>query len=142
VHIKFTNLTHERPGSQRPWDTVLGVVADLSIEVDGHEWYSEPMFPILEFAQQLTAWCAQPPDERADFLYETMESEDQLVQFHRYGTRWSLLAPFQKFQVSRSLEVDEIDDACRQYIGDVEKTVLEQFRLDVRALIRQNPGPP
>lgn len=59
IRFGFTNLRFERTNPKDRFDLLVGVIADLALEVENRLLYSEPDFPVVELAAQLEAWCAE-----------------------------------------------------------------------------------
>src|SRR5467141_4146201 len=68
--IEFDRLRAEGPLDHR--HELLNIQADLRIAVGGREWFSQPMFPVVELAAAADRWLSRG----GDFVFESMEAEE------------------------------------------------------------------
>ncbi|MGH8879208.1 MAG: hypothetical protein ACRD0P_18010, partial [Stackebrandtia sp.] len=71
--ITFAGTTFVRADPSDRFDLALGVEATLALLVGGRLIYDEPMFPIVELRQALSAWL---PSASSDFEFVSMESDE------------------------------------------------------------------
>jgi hypothetical protein len=112
---------------------LLGVVANLSIVVGQRCLLREEMFPVVELAAALRRWLDDlDRGSVRDFSYESMESaEGPLIQFLRQDAGWRVCSPLQEFEEIRLFTTDDVRDAARQFVEDVQRAAAVQLNLDV-----------
>jgi hypothetical protein len=72
-------------------EVYLRIVADFEVIIDGCVIYAEQLFTVVEFAIASQAWVRGPRSSERDFIFTSMESEDEgLVWIKNHNGEWRL----------------------------------------------------
>lgn len=87
--------------------TLLNTECDFCIQVNERTYYEQPQFPILEFLRCYLEW-----DQKHDFIYNTLESDEQpMIAFQKQITGWRLNSVWQKFDCTNSFHLEDFVEA-------------------------------
>ena len=136
IRIELSPLSLE-PGKPPPDDRFLGIQAHLRIVLQGREWFSEPMFPIVELAAAVSSWLKRG----GELNFETMEaSESPFLQIRPTGEVCTLYAAWQKFEMGDSLSLLAVRGEMARFVSEVVRLAKEQLQLDVSDLVAISAG--
>lgn len=89
---------------------LLDTECDFRIQVHGRTFYEQPLFPILEFLHCYLEW-----DQKHDFIYNTLESEERpMLAFQKQITGWRLDSVWKKFDCTTSFQLSDFTNAVEQ----------------------------
>lgn len=136
IRIELSPLSLE-PGKPSPEDRLLGIQAHLRIVLQGREWFSEPMFPIVELAAAVSSWL----ERGGEFNFETMEaSESPFLRIRPTGEVCTLYAAWQKFEMGDSLSLLAVRGEMARFASEVVRSAKEQLQVDVSDLVAVSAG--
>lgn len=115
---------------QNRWDALLRVVADVRIWVSGEIWYEEEEFCVVELGRALAGWLEASPENRGDFVYESMESDEpELIRFSRSGAdSWKVSSPFQMYSELRCFTSSTIQEAAIGFLSQLRDNLPQRDR--------------
>lgn len=76
LRINLRNLGSSASGRKSLPDLLIGITADLEVNAERLSIYEEPDFPVVELAYHLRKWVDVKPDQRSDFILDSMESRE------------------------------------------------------------------
>jgi hypothetical protein len=128
--ITFTDSTFARSNSRDRFDLLLGVEATLALTVADRLIYTEPMFPIVELRQALSAWL---PNTSDDFEFISMESDEPgLVWLRRQPSGlWRAGSIHQDDIATRELDTVEVVHGCAEFVARVDGWVRTELGVEV-----------
>ncbi len=130
--LEFSGLRTEGPLNDR-YEKLSNIQADLRITVGGREWFSQPMFPIVELAAAVHRWLGRG----GDFVFETMEAEESPFLWVRNEAGGCMVgAAWQVFEEKRPLSCEQVRSAWAQFVDRVVEGVRVRLGVDVRPLLR------
>ena len=130
--LEFSGLCAEGPLNDQ-YEKLLNIQAHLRITVGGREWFSQPMFPIVELAAAVHRWLGRG----GDFVFETMEAEESPFLWVRNDAGGCMVgAAWQVYQEQRLLSCEQVRNAWEQFINRVVEKVRARFGVDVQPLLR------
>jgi len=129
--IEFDRLRAEGPLDHR--HELLNIQADLRIAVGGREWFSQPMFPVVELAAAADRWLSRG----GDFVFESMEAEESPFLWVRDVAGGCVVgAAWQVFEERRPLSCEQVRKAWAHFVNQVVEEVRVRLGVDVRPLLR------
>ena len=132
--IEFDRLRAEGPLDHRH-EKLLNIQADLRITVGGREWFSQPMFPVVELAAAADRWVSRG----GDFVFETTEAEESPFMWVRDEAGGCMVgAAWQVFEERRPLSCEQVRDAWAGFVDHVVEDVRVRLGVDVRPLLFLN----
>ena len=129
--IEFDRLRAEGPLDHRH-EKLLNIQADLRITVGGREWFSQPMFPVVELAAAADRWLSRG----GDFVFETMEAEESPFLWVRDEAGGCTVgAAWQVFEERRPLSREQVRNAWARFVDHVVEEVRVRLGVDARPLL-------
>jgi len=130
--IEFGPLEFEQTGQSWKIEHLLGVQAELRITIDGRNWFSEPMFPVVELAAAANSWL----NTGGDFLFETMEAEESPFLWVRETAQGCLVgAAWRSFSFDEPLSCPVLRQAFSGFVSEVILSAKEQLGVDVTDIV-------
>jgi hypothetical protein len=128
--ITFTDATFARADPNDRFDLTLGVEATLTLIVGGRLIYDEPMFPIVELRQALSAWM---PAAKSDFEFISMESDEPgLIWLRRQPSGlWRAGSIHQDDVATQELDTAEVVAGCADFVARVDCWVRDELGVEV-----------
>ncbi len=135
IAFSYSNLSRGRPSLTEPWEICLGIEADFLIEVSGREIFSQPYFPVVEFAVDAQIWSSSVRFTQHDFMYTSMEAEQKgLVWIKRAEAGWVVGSAWRKEESSGALNLFEIQAALDSFYFTLRHDVKNTFGIDIEPL--------
>jgi hypothetical protein len=135
VVFSYRNLLHEGSALVEPWEVYLQIVADFEVSVMGRIIYSEKLFPVVEFAVQSQAWLINVAQNAQDFVFSSMESEDQgLVWIKACDSEWLVGSVFEEAEPSSPVQLIAIQSALDNFYMSLRSDVRARFQADIASL--------
>ncbi|HNX15734.1 MAG TPA: hypothetical protein PKH29_12880 [Oscillospiraceae bacterium] len=89
------------------------------IIIDGKTFFTEPLFPILEFVQYSIKWVKE---NNVSFIYNTIESEENpILSFTQQQGQWKIYSVWQKFECNELFKFEDI----RNFIIEIINRVMQ-----------------
>ncbi len=128
-------LTHPK------WDPLVRVVAAFRITSGEATLYSEPDFPVVEFAAQLASWVDRVrAGNVSDFHYTTIESDEgDWIWFHRVEPDdWRVGARHEDRPDPQAHSLQELLSASERYLATLVTEAREQLGVEIESLLRSD----
>jgi hypothetical protein len=99
---------------------------DFRVIVNGHVFFDQALFPILELVQYCQLWlkthCLK--NNSVDFIYNTVESsENPLLTFQMVKNGWKLESVWQKFECDEVFSYTEVKNFVYEIVSKVLNSV-------------------
>jgi hypothetical protein len=132
--ITFADSTFARADAHNRFDLALGVEATLALTVGGRLIYTEPMFPIVELRQALSAWM---PHTGENFEFTSMESDEPgLIWIRRQPSGlWRAGSIHQDDIATQELDTAEVVHGCADFVGRVDGWVRNELGVEVKNVL-------
>lgn len=132
--ITFTDATFVRADPNDRFDLALGVEATLALSVAGRLIYEEPMFPIVELRQALSAWM---PAANSDFEFISLESDEPgLIWLRRQPSGlWRAGSIDQDDIAPQELDTAEVVAGCADFVARVDGWVRGELGVEVSRVL-------
>lgn len=141
MRLVFGPLALEKPDLSGRLEVLVGVIADFRIEIGGRPFFHEPEFPVVELAACLQQWLADLDQGTiADFVYDSMEADEPLLLFRQRDDGWNVSSPWQQYEDTSILATDEVRDAARRFVQEVQTAAATELKLDVGPWIDADPA--
>ena len=135
VAFIYSNLSHEGSQLSEPWQIYLRIVSDLEITILGQTVYSERLFPVVEFAIQSQIWSASESETGRDFVFTSMESEEEgIVWIRRRDGGWQVGSLLKEREASQLVAPDEMLAALDALYFQLRSEVKTLFHVDIETL--------
>lgn len=128
--ITFADPTFTRPDVHDRFGLTLGVEATLALSIGDRLIYTEPMFPIVELRQAISAWM---PTLSTDFEFISMESDEPgLIWFRRQPSGlWRAGSIHQDDIAIQELDTADVFDGCADFVQRVDGWVRDACGVEV-----------
>jgi len=102
---------------------------------DGEKiFFEEPMFTVVELADQLNQWLK---NTNYTFLFDTMDDEvENLLVFEKQNIGWKISSSWQKQEYSGIVAEQDLVAACKLYIETLKHQVGRKLDVDLEKLCR------
>ena len=137
IKLELGPLSFEHGDKSSEAGRILGIQAHLRILLQGREWFSEPMFPVVELAAAVSSWLQRG----GEFEFETMEAEESpFLRIRPNGESCTLYAAWQRFEVAESLSLPLVREEMARFALGVVRLAEEQLHVDVSDLVAVSAG--
>ena len=141
IALLFRNLHFDGDTPITDWEILLRVVADFTIVIDGHKFYEESEFCVVEFAMQIREWVESLGKRETDFSYDSLESDERgLVRLERTDRGWTLIARDQLRMTDRLLSTEEVVHAVNAFTNSLRRETLDRFQIDISRFLLPELG--
>lgn len=132
--IIFIDPAFTRADRHDRFDLTLGVEATLELIVEDRVIYTEPMFPIVELRQALSAWLLNPSE---DFEFISMESDESgLIWIRRQPSGlWRVGSIHQDDIAPQELDTPQVLDGCSDFVARVDGWVRSELGVEVSDIL-------
>lgn len=135
IMFTFGKLTSTVDDSTEVWQLWLRIEATFSVRVGPEIIYSEPYFPVVEFAQIAEKWLASG---RAHLVYVSLESEERpLIAFYRRADgNFQFYSPHAS--VSRAVIVtpDDLECGLQAFALSLRRAAMSELHLNIDAALK------
>jgi hypothetical protein len=130
------NLTNV-PKITEQWQVVSQVEGKLKIFLKGNLFFDEEGILLVELATKLSQWLASlNRGEVSNFYYASMDYEEApILQFSCVNSRWNISSIWEQYQEETDFSIDVIVTSSISFIEDIQRTLNEQFAMDIAKLI-------
>jgi len=136
MNLSTSNYHIDPPGMKikEYYQAIINIEAMLTITDSDGLYFEEPLFTVVELADQLKKWLNA---EKGEFIFETMDDDvENLLVFKPLDGGWSVYSAWENRPFSDSLTTDELVGVVEKFISDVKEGVKEHLNLDVEKLCR------
>ena len=108
------------------WQVLINVESNFTAYVDGDVLVQDSHWCAVELAYHLKNWLK---DSSQAFSYTSMDTEDEnLLWFKPVGDgTWRVGSVWQTKNFDVAFKLEQIEIACQNYVGSVEKAVADNF---------------
>lgn len=133
--ITFADATFTRTDVHDRFDLTLGVEATLALTIGDRLIYTEPMFPIVELRQAISAWM---PTISTDFEFISMESDEPgLIWFRRQPSGlWRAGSIHQDDIATQELDTADVLVGCADFVTRIDGWVRDALGVAVSDVLR------
>lgn len=136
MKLSTSNYHIDPPGMKikEYYQAMINIEAKLTITDSEGLYFEEPLFTVVELADQLKKWLNS---EKGKFIFETMDDDvENLLVFEPHDDEWSVYSSWENRPFSDILTTDELVEVAEKFISDVKVGVKEHLNLDVEKLCR------
>jgi hypothetical protein len=135
ITFAFGKLTSTVDDSTEIWQLWLKIEATFSVFVGPEIVYSEPYFPVVEFAQTAERWLDSC---RSHLVYVSLESEERpLIAFYRCADgNFTFYSPHASVAQVVIVSPDALEFGLRAFILSLRRAVMSELHLNIDAALQ------
>ena len=132
IALRFNDLRSERPAPAHPADVLVGVTADFELVTDRGLIYSEPDFPVVELAAELTDWLDEGVMQGQDFEFDSMETpEPGWIWIRQTDDGWRVGSINQHQMDPEARDLAEVRTAVQAFLSTLECELRERWGIEL-----------